>query len=130
VAMAGGTTDPRNCEIRGVAQQCFCFKSGLPGPSGAIRGLRGRPRAPGGEGLAQGLAREAARAISGPPGLGGRELTSIVQRSLARFARHIFWSEIVHVGFRMILEVSGIGSLEIGVVQVLTQRFQSVEGSM
>ena len=74
------------------------------------------------------LAREAARAISGPPG--GGELTSIMQRSLARFARQFFRSETVHIGFRMILEVSGIGSLEIGVVQVWIQRFQALEGAL
>jgi hypothetical protein len=62
------------------------------------------------------LAREAARAISGPPG--GGKLTSGLQRSLARFARQIFRSETVHVVFRMVFEVSGFGSLEIGFVQV------------
>jgi hypothetical protein len=52
-----------------------------------------------------------------------------MQRSLARFKRRIFRSETVHIGFRMILEVSGIGSLEIGVAQVWIQRFQVLEGA-
>jgi hypothetical protein len=65
----------------------------------------------------------------GAPG-GAGEHTSIVQRSLACFVCQFFRSETIHSGFCMILEVSGIGSLEIGVLQVWIQNFQALEGAL
>jgi hypothetical protein len=54
-----------------------------------------------------------------------------MQRSLARFARKIFRSETVHIEFHTILEVSGIGSLENGFVQVWIQCIhQALEGAV
>ena len=74
--------------------------------------------------LARALAREAARAISGPRGGRG------AYQHYAEIVGALRAPITIHIGLRMILEVSWIGSLEIGVVQVWILRFQALEGAL